>query len=249
MLTTTVSTTEGRQVFIRDFASKHKWQHPKSTEPEPPLHCLAKNKCCFLWLVQRSDCKEDPHTCNSLKCSIYSFILWENLLIETVSPVWLPELKKLNLYVNSKKTALYRCLNECMEPELHACISNCRTLFACKSGFVLKKSRWYCSGSYYRSVIWLVWQLYCVCLFAIAVICCFLMAREFDGMSGDGAYIFELSYLVLYGSFTWYCRSDDCTLAIKPHLPKYMWHNFSAGLRKQNCSQGPNVTFSVKVKS
>lgn len=66
------------------------------------------------------------------------FILWEKLLIEAVSPVQVPEFRKLNLYVNNKKTDLYRYLHECMKLELHACISNCRTTFACKSSLVLK---------------------------------------------------------------------------------------------------------------
>lgn len=41
-------------------------------------------------------------------------------------------------------------------------------------------------------------------------------------MSGDGLFIFELGYLVLYASFAWHCRNDDCTLAIEPQGPTDM---------------------------
>lgn len=46
------------------------------------------------------------------------------------------------------------------------------------------------------------------------------MAREFDPMSGNGAYMFELSYLVLHTSFACYRRNDDCRLALKPPVTK-----------------------------
>lgn len=50
----------------------------------------------------------------------------------------MPEFTKPDLYVSNKIPDLYRYMNECMKIELHACISDCRTIFACKSGLVLK---------------------------------------------------------------------------------------------------------------
>lgn len=49
-----------------------------------------------------------------------------------------PECRELNRYVSNEKADPCGYLKEWMKWEVHACISDCRTVVACRSGLVLK---------------------------------------------------------------------------------------------------------------